>query len=111
MESKEARNARVQARWDELWREGKHGHYETLFCVVREEVERAAALAEPQEVDVDDYIAGLEPERQSAIAKLAEPQPKLMTHMCSECGGTPLLCLQGRQDIALYALPGEKNEP
>ncbi len=36
-----ARNARVQARYDELIREGKHGHYETLFRVVREEVERA----------------------------------------------------------------------
>ena len=33
------RNARVQHRWDELMREGKHGHYETLFRVVREEVE------------------------------------------------------------------------
>ena len=41
MSSKEERNARVQKRWDELWREGKHGHYETLFRVVREEVERA----------------------------------------------------------------------
>jgi hypothetical protein len=35
------RNARVSARYDELMREGKHGHYETLFRVVREEVERA----------------------------------------------------------------------
>lgn len=35
------RNARVQRRYDELMREGAHGHYETLFRVVREEVERA----------------------------------------------------------------------
>lgn len=28
---------RVQARYDELMREGKHGHYETLFRIVREE--------------------------------------------------------------------------
>jgi len=35
------RNARVQARYDELSREGKHGHYETMCQVVREEVERA----------------------------------------------------------------------
>lgn len=35
------RNARVQARYDELMREGRHGHYETMFRVVREEVERA----------------------------------------------------------------------
>ena len=37
---KEQRNFRVQARWDELMRAGKHGHYETLFRVVREEVEQ-----------------------------------------------------------------------
>jgi hypothetical protein len=37
------RNARVQARYDELMREGNHGHYETMFRVVREEVERALA--------------------------------------------------------------------
>lgn len=35
-----ARNARVQTRYDELMREGKRGHYEALFRVVREEVER-----------------------------------------------------------------------
>lgn len=35
------RNFRVQARYDELMREGKRGHYETMFRVVREEVERA----------------------------------------------------------------------
>lgn len=36
---KTARNCRVQGRYDELMREGKHGHYETMFRVVREEVE------------------------------------------------------------------------
>jgi hypothetical protein len=35
------RNARVQARWDELAKKAKHGHYETLFQIVREEVERS----------------------------------------------------------------------
>ena len=40
-ESKETRNARVQSRYDELTSEGKHGHYETLFRVVKEEVDRA----------------------------------------------------------------------
>ena len=40
-----ARNARVQSRYDELMREGKHGHYETMFRVVREEVERARAFS------------------------------------------------------------------
>ena len=34
------RNMRVQARYDALMHEGKHGHYETMFRVVREEVER-----------------------------------------------------------------------
>lgn len=33
-------NARVAARYDELMREGKHGHYETMFHVCREERER-----------------------------------------------------------------------
>ncbi len=37
-------NRRVQARYDELMREGKHGHYETMFRVVHEE--RAAASQE-----------------------------------------------------------------
>ena len=40
VEQKTERNRRVQARYDELMREGKHGHYETMFRVVREEVER-----------------------------------------------------------------------
>ena len=35
------RNKRVADRYEELMREGKHGHYETLFRVVREEVDRA----------------------------------------------------------------------
>lgn len=38
---KTMRNKRVQARYDELMREGKHGHYETMFRVVCEEVEAA----------------------------------------------------------------------
>jgi hypothetical protein len=44
-EQKSERNARVSARYDELMREGKHGHYESMFRVVREEVERALAEA------------------------------------------------------------------
>jgi hypothetical protein len=35
------RNAWAQTRYDELMHEGKHGHYETLFRVVREAEERA----------------------------------------------------------------------
>jgi hypothetical protein len=52
-EQKTARNIRVQKRYDELMREGKHGHYETMFQVVREEVDRAlgrniAQMPEPR---------------------------------------------------------------
>lgn len=36
---KSERNARVQARYNELMITGKRGHYETMFRVVREEVE------------------------------------------------------------------------
>jgi hypothetical protein len=43
------RNFRVQARYDQLIAEGKHGHYESMFRVVREEVERALASRTPQE--------------------------------------------------------------
>lgn len=32
-------NAFVQQRYDELMREGKHGHYETMFRVVREAID------------------------------------------------------------------------
>jgi cytidylate kinase len=39
MGEKASRNARVQKRYDALMAEGKHGHYETLFRVVKEEVE------------------------------------------------------------------------
>lgn len=39
-QQKRERNFRVRARYDELMREGKHGHYETIFRVVREEIER-----------------------------------------------------------------------
>lgn len=41
LQEKNDRNARVQRRYDDLMAEGKHGHYETMFRVVREEVERA----------------------------------------------------------------------
>jgi hypothetical protein len=40
-DEKFTRNCRVQMRYDELMNEGKRGHYETMFRVVREEVERA----------------------------------------------------------------------
>lgn len=42
---KAQQNARVQSRYDELMTEGRHGHYETMFRVVREEA-TSAVLAE-----------------------------------------------------------------
>lgn len=36
----EGLNQRIQCRYDELMAEGKHGHYETMFRVFREELER-----------------------------------------------------------------------
>lgn len=45
-QQKTERNFRVKARYDQLMREGKRGHYETMFRVVCEEVERATAGGE-----------------------------------------------------------------
>ena len=42
-DEKSLRNRRVQSRYDELMQDGKHGHYETMFRVVREEIERDRA--------------------------------------------------------------------
>lgn len=50
-DEKQMRNARVQQRYDELACAGKHGHYETLFQVVREEVERVKSVgAKPGDI-------------------------------------------------------------
>lgn len=56
-DEKAQRNARVERRYDDLMTTGKHGHYETMFRVVREEIEGAtiALLAER-----DHYKAALE---------------------------------------------------
>lgn len=40
IDAKTARNRWAADRWDELMAEGKHGHYETLFRVVREVIEK-----------------------------------------------------------------------
>jgi len=48
-DDKTARNKRVAARYDQLRTEGKHGHYESMFRVVREECELAAAKASGSE--------------------------------------------------------------
>lgn len=47
-QEKTERNFRVKARYDELMREGRHGHYESMFRVVREEVERANSSSIPR---------------------------------------------------------------
>lgn len=31
-------NKYIQEKWDELWAQGKHGHYETLFQVCRDAI-------------------------------------------------------------------------
>lgn len=62
------RNRRVQARYDELMAEENHGHYETMFRVVREEIERvspprpepseAGEMDEATKQELRDMIAG-----------------------------------------------------
>jgi hypothetical protein len=39
-EEKTSVNCRMQRRYDELMRIGKHGHYETMFRVMHEEIAR-----------------------------------------------------------------------
>lgn len=62
-EAKCERSRRVSARYDELMREGKHGHYETMFRVVREEVEasrrtyRASEEAEARIAELEEEVA------------------------------------------------------
>lgn len=78
---KEERNARVQKRWDELWREGKHGHYETLFRVVREEVERAereTITANAAARDANAAAKRLERERDEALTLLREARDAML---------------------------------
>lgn len=38
------RNSRVQGRYDELMAIGDHGHYETMFRIIKEEVELASEM-------------------------------------------------------------------
>lgn len=59
MDEKSGRNARVQRRYDDLMLEGKHGHYETMFRVVREEVERLARERDglKEQIEVRNQIA------------------------------------------------------
>ena len=54
MNESTARNIRVQDRYDELMRIGRHGHYETMFQVVREEIESLRQQLDAKEAEVDD---------------------------------------------------------
>lgn len=71
---KNERNARVQARYDELMREGKHGHYETMFRVVREEVEHARAA-------LSGAVAAAEPLTPEQIREIAHRTCTEYRHM------------------------------
>ena len=50
-------NAIVQARYDELMREGKHGHYENMFKIIHEQIaiERKECAKEAEKMP---YIYG-----------------------------------------------------
>ena len=74
---KTERNVRAQARYDELMREGKHGHYETMSRVIREEVEleraRCAAVVlaareGERDSDLRSIIHGIENPRNDETA-------------------------------------------
>ena len=62
MDEKYERNCRVSDRYDELMQIGKHGHYETMFQIVREEVERernrCIGIVESYQVPVGNSAAG-----------------------------------------------------
>jgi hypothetical protein len=76
-DEKTARNRRVQARYDELMRQGKHGHYETMFRVVHEEVDRAQTEA---------YAEGRKDEAEAEKAAVAEG------YDCKDCPATHVIC-------------------
>ena len=83
-----ARNIRVQNRYDELMTIGRHGHYETMFRIVREEVELAEAIRDAEIAELVDALEQLlddmgdtghcvcEAAKQYAKAALAATEPK-----------------------------------
>ena len=52
MNESTARNIRVQDMYDELMRIGRHGHYETMFQVVREEIESLRQQLGAKDVEI-----------------------------------------------------------
>lgn len=70
-------NGRIQARWDELRRAGKHGYYETLFQICREQ--RKESAGEASEIcrlllEAEDILNDLPDDSDTAFAnrKIAE---------------------------------------
>lgn len=58
--SKTERNAWVELRYDALMAEGKHGHYETLFRIVREAIEAAVEVEREACAKLADLSAALD---------------------------------------------------
>lgn len=62
MNESTARNIRVQDRYDELMRIGRHGHYETMFQVVREEIESLRQQLSAAQAKIDELMLEYCPE-------------------------------------------------
>jgi hypothetical protein len=69
-QEKTRRNFRVSTRLDELYREGKHGHYENIYRVVREEVEAAIASAYEDAARICEDEARLRDNQAAATANV-----------------------------------------
>lgn len=76
-EVRTARNIRVQGRYDQLMAEGKHGHYETMFRVIREEVDAA---------ETEAYAEGRADERAQVLEELRAARATLETAISNATG-------------------------
>lgn len=77
-DSKTAINARVQNRYDELMREGKHGHYETMFRIVHEEIAR-----ERESMIADGWRQCAQGQRTTQFCGMAEEARKAEREACA----------------------------
>ena len=125
MREKNERNARVQARYDDLMREGKHGHYETMNRVVREEVERAIRAVAPSEDEIVGAIerAFYDPASVDAV-HLSNPHTiaaraviALLNRKSPDTASTPVFSVEaferGRivgETVGWYAAKGDKSQ-
>lgn len=115
---KSGRNRRVAARWDELSAAGKHGHYETLFQIVREEVHLLEEANEEMIRGMADMAARFTARMDAAGEQIDSLRNSLLEmHACyMEAGsGEPLNKQQRhRHRMALMAaqtvLKGEKSD-